>query len=195
MRSIFLHTLKLTWLMGMGIIFIQPTTSAVKLRDGKVYFTQPPRLVKAVTTSKSTYVWNATYYFTISIPKNSGEPLQKVTINQHEGLDRIRFDKKDSFAFEKTSSRKKNKLNIEEITNDISEEHIHSDRKKKTISLTFNPPVSPGKIITVALKPEQNPTVAGVYLFGVTAYPPGEKSHGQFLGFGRFHFYNDSFGF
>lgn len=32
---------------------------------------------------------------------------------------------------------------------------------------------------------------SGVYLFGVTAFPAGEKSHGQFIGFGRLHFYND----
>ncbi|HEY9294790.1 MAG TPA: DUF2808 domain-containing protein [Phormidium sp.] len=42
----------------------------------------------------------------------------------------------------------------------------------------------------MALDPVRNPCFSGVYLFGVTAFPQGEKAHGQFLGFGRFHFYD-----
>jgi hypothetical protein len=156
-------------------------SQAVKLRDGKVYFVQPPRLVNAVTTYKDTYVWGATYYFTVSLPENAGEPLQRITFNQREGADRVRFDLKDSFAFEGTRPKKSSQLGLKDVT---------SDRKTKTISLTFDPPVSPGRTITIALKPIRNPIVAGVYLFGVTAFPPGEQAHGQFLGYGRLQFYN-----
>jgi hypothetical protein len=52
--------------------------------------------------------------------------------------------------------------------------------------VVFEPAIAPGKTVTVALRPVQNPNFPGVYLFGVTAFPPGEKVHGQFLGFGRF---------
>ncbi|KAB8320898.1 DUF2808 domain-containing protein [Tolypothrix campylonemoides VB511288] len=156
-------------------------SQAVQLRDGKVYFVQPPSLGDVVTTYKETYVWGATYYFTISLPENAGEPLQRITINQREGVDRVRFDLKDTSAFEGTRSKEGQKLALKDAT---------SDRKTKTISLTFDPPVSPGRTITIALKPVQNPQVAGVYLFGVTAFPPGEQAHGQFLGYGRLQFYN-----
>ncbi|MEM7727187.1 MAG: hypothetical protein AAF208_12590 [Cyanobacteria bacterium P01_A01_bin.45] len=48
MSNIFLQVLKqvlqFACLMGIGIAYIQPTTPAVQLRDGKVYFVQPPRL-------------------------------------------------------------------------------------------------------------------------------------------------------
>jgi len=54
--------------------------------------------------------------------------------------------------------------------------------------VTFDPPVTPGKR-SIGLRPVRNLRFSGVYLFGVTAYPVGEKSHGQFLGFGRLHFY------
>jgi hypothetical protein len=156
-------------------------SQAVQLRDGKVYFVQPPSLGDVVTTYKDTYVWGATYYFTIGLPENAGEPLQRITINQREGVDRVRFDLKDTSAFEGTRSKKGQKLALKDAA---------SDRKTKTISLTFDPPVSPGRTITIALKPVQNPQVAGVYLFGVTAFPPGEQAHGQFLGYGRLQFYN-----
>jgi hypothetical protein len=57
--------------------------------------------------------------------------------------------------------------------------------------VTFDPPVPPGKIITIGLRPTRNPLYDGVYLFRVTAFPPGEKATGQFLGFGRLQFYTD----
>ncbi|MBW4626288.1 MAG: DUF2808 domain-containing protein [Brasilonema octagenarum HA4186-MV1] len=161
-------------------------SQAVQLRDGKVYFIQPPTLLGAVTTYKDTYVWGATYYFTIGLPENAGEPLQTITIHQREGVDRVRFDLRHTSAFEGTPSKEGPKLALKDVTR---------DSKTKTLSLIFDPPVPPGRTITLALKPVQNPTVAGVYLFGVTAFPPGEQPHGQFLGYGRLQFYNFGFRF
>ncbi|HIK04022.1 MAG TPA: DUF2808 domain-containing protein [Trichormus sp. M33_DOE_039] len=156
-------------------------SQAVQLQDGTVYFVQPPRLVEAATTYNEVYVWGATYYFTISLPENASEPLHKITINQREGVDNIRFDLDSTIAFEGTRSRRGQRIGLKEVS---------SDRQTRTVSLTFEPSVSPGKTITIGLKPWQNPTSAGVYLFGVTAFPLGEKTHSQFLGFGRLHFYN-----
>ncbi len=154
-------------------------TQAIVLQDGTVYFAQPPRLTYTGTTYNDIYVSGATYYFTVNLPDNAGEPLQKITINQHEGVDDIEFELKKTYAFEGTRSKEGQKLQLTDISRD-----------KKTISLTFNPPVSPGKTITIGLKPVQNPTIIGVYLFGVTAFPAGEKSHGQFLSYGRLQFYS-----
>lgn len=176
--AIILSTL-LTCTIGIGISTIK-LSNAVQLRDGKVYFVQAPRLLKTTTTFDDVYAWGATYYFTVKVPSDAGEPLQTVTINQHSGLDNINFDLKDSFAISKSNGKK------EELLLRITEKP-----KSKTVSLTFNPPVEPGKTITIALKPRRNPSVEGVYLFGVTAFPAGEKSHGQFLGYGRLHFYRN----
>lgn len=156
-------------------------TQAVQLRDGTVYFVQPPRLVKVTTTFNNAQVSGATYYFTISLPENAGEPLQRITINQHQGVDNIDFRLKKSIAFVGTRSRRGEKIQLKDVTR---------DKKTRTVSMAFYPPVSPGKTITIGLKPDQNPMTGGVYLFGVTAFPVGEKSHGQFMGFGRLHFYS-----
>lgn len=182
MRVAFILSTALTFVAGIGMLNGE-STPAVELTDGKVYFIQPPRLLKAVTTFKNVNVPGATYYFTINLPKNAGESLQKVKINQHEGFDRIRFDLDDSFAFRGRPSNRGERLAL----------NTTSDRELKTVSLKFNPPVSPGETVTIALKPVRNPGTEGVYLFGVTAFPRGENSHGQFLGFGRFHFYGDGF--
>ena len=160
---------------------IAEVTQAVQLRDGTVYFVQPPELVEATTTFKDINVWGATYYFTLNLPQNAGEPLQRVTINQHDGTSDIRFDLKDSRAFVGTRDRKGTQLKLGEVTR---------EKDTKTVFVTFDPPVPPGKTITIGLRPVKNPMFSGIYLFGVTAFPQGEKSHGQFLGFGRLHFYD-----
>ncbi len=156
-------------------------SQAVTLQDGTVYFVEPPSLVEAQASYKEIYLVGATYYFVISIPENAGEPLQQVTINQYKGLDHIHFDLKQTSAFEGDRSHKGQNLTLKDVT---------SDPKTRTVSITFDPPVTPGRTITIALKPEQNPTSSGVYLFGVTAFPAGEKVHGQFLSYGRLQFYS-----
>lgn len=176
----FLLGITLALTTGNGV-FTQ-ASQAVQLADGTVYFTQPPSLVEATTTYKDVNIWNATYYFTIDIPQNASEPLQRVTINQREGGYDVRFNLEDTRAFEGTRRDKGTKLTLGEVT---------KNSETDTVTVTFAPPVPPGKTITIGLRPYQNPMFSGIYLFGVTAFPVGEKSHGQFLGFGRLHFYGN----
>ncbi|WP_341531105.1 DUF2808 domain-containing protein [Nostoc sp. UHCC 0302] len=175
----FLIALSLT--IGIEGVATQ-VTQAVQLRDGTVYFVQPPSLVSATTTYKGVNVWGATYYFTISLPENAGEPLQRVTITQREGAENIRYDLDNTRAFVGTSARKGSQLTLGAVTR---------TRETRTVSVNFDPPVTPGQTVTIALRPVKNPSFSGVYLLGVTAFPVGEKSHGQFLGFGRFQFYGN----
>ncbi|MGJ5634378.1 DUF2808 domain-containing protein [Nostoc sp. CALU 1950] len=181
MRVATLFKIILSLAIGIGAVSV-PVTQAVQLRDGIVYFVQPPKLVDATTTYKDVNVWGATYYFTINIPDNAGESLQKVTITQKEGAENIRYDLNDTRAFVGTRKRRETQLKLGSVTN---------DRKTRTVIVNFDPPVIPGQTITIALRPVSNPSFSGVYLLGVTAFPVGEKSHGQFLGFGRFQFYSN----
>lgn len=171
-------TLALT--LGIGVVASQ-VAQAVKLGDGTVAFVQPPDLIKATTTFNSVNVWGATYYFTVNVPKQAGESLGKLTIVQREGGENIRYDLEDSRAFEGTRGDRGAKLQLGEVTR---------DRKTRTVEVNFNPPIPPGRTITIGLRPVRNPMYSGVYLFGVTAFPAGEKSRGQFIGFGRLHFYS-----
>ncbi len=170
--------------LGTGGVTPQ-VTQAVRLRDGTVHFVQPPDLIDATTTFNSVNVWGATYYFTINIPEKAGEPLGKVIITQRQGGDNIRYKLDDSRAFEGTRKDKGTRLTLGEVTR---------DRETRTVAVNFNPPVPPGKTVTIGLRPVKNPMSSGVYLFGVTAFPAGEKSYGQFIGFGRLHFYSDGGG-
>lgn len=175
--TIFAATLAVTaGLWGIS----NPPTRAIQLADGTVHFEKAPELVAATTTFNSVDVWGATYFFTIAVPFNAGEPLQRVTIAQIEGLDNIRYNLKDSYAFEGKRSREGAKVKLGEVS---------IDRDKRTVSVNFDPPVPPGKTVTIALRPVRNPFSSGVYLFGVTAFPAGEKAYGLYLGVGRMHFY------
>jgi hypothetical protein len=156
-------------------------SQAIQLADGTVYFAQPPRLVEAATTQNSLRVWGATYYFTISLPANASEPLQQVTFNQKQGVDTLRYNLEETRAFEGTRRNRGTELKLAAGM---------LDQDPQTVVVNFNPPVTPGKTVTIGLRPVYNPNVSGVYLFGVTAFPAGEKTHGQFLGFGRLQFYD-----
>jgi hypothetical protein len=167
--------------MAVGLA-ITSATQAVQLGDGTVAFVQPPDLIDATTTFDSVNVWGATYYFTIAIPKAASEPLQKVTINQKEGADNIRYRLDDTRAFVGTRRDRGEKIKLGEVTR---------DKETRTITVNFDPPITPGQVITIGLKPVANPMTSGVYLFGVTAFPPGEKVRSQFIGFGRLQFYSN----
>ncbi len=161
------------------------TAQAVSLADGTVYFTSPPRLVGARTTQKSTYVWGATYYFTLRIPENAGEPLQRITIAQRESPDTLQFYPEQTRASEGERFDSGLTLPLGSVT---------TDKETRSVSITFDPPVAPGKTVTVGIRPKRNPDSGGVYLFGVTAFPAGDKAYGQFLGFGRLSFYESDGG-
>ena len=181
MRVATLFGITLSLAISMGGVAV-PVTQAVQLGDGTVYFVEPPKLVKATTIYKEVNVWGGTYYFTINVPENAGESLQKVTIAQKEGAENIDYNLNHTRAFVGTRDRKESRLTLGPVT---------AERRTRTVTVNFEPPVTPGQTVTIALRPVMNPSFSGVYLLGVTAFPVGEKSHGQFLGFGRFQFYSN----
>lgn len=169
-----------------GGILLYPSFStpsqAVQLQDGKVYFVHPPSLVSAATTERRTSDSSASYFFTLSVPEDAGEPLQQVEIAQRDGSTQARlvqFDAEDSRAFVGTRRDRGDDLNLGKN---------NYNRDSQTLSVVFDPPVPPGTTVTLELQPKRNPRRDGIYLFGVTAYPAGADAHGQFLGYGRLQF-------
>lgn len=157
---------------------VQHSAQSIQLADGTTYFENVPRLENARTTFNSARVVGAAYYFALHIPEDAGEPLRRVVFKQQEGVDRVRFNLGRTRAY--TDKDRKRPIGIAEVTaNELG-----------AISIYFDPPVSPGGALIIELRPYRNPRVSGVYLFGVTAFPRGERAHGQFLGYGRLHFYD-----
>jgi hypothetical protein len=175
----------LTVLVATSITMGAIATSAgraIQLADGTIHFVRPPSLEYAATTRRLVFVRGATYYFTLNLPENAGEPLGRVVINQRDGASnarQIEFEAEDSFAFVGTRRDRGAEVNISTA---------NYDSDNQSVSLTFDPPVPPGTMVTIGLRPERNPQMDGAYLFGVTAFPAGESAQGQFLGYRRIDF-------
>lgn len=166
----------------------QSVSQAVEV-NGQVYFERPPLLTDTATTRYTAAVWNPTYYFTLTLPEEAGEPLGQVAFQQKDSSTAIRlveYEVEETRAFVGTRDDRGEELAVAETD---------FDRDTQTVTVTFAEPVPPGTTVTIGLKAERNPRLAGVYLFGVTAYPAGEPAYGQFLGYGRLHIYdrNDNY--
>jgi hypothetical protein len=173
-------------------------TAAIEAPDGTVSFAKSPRLINAYTTFSNVRIKSAKYYFDLELPPDMGEPLEKVIINQRQGSDTIRFNLDKTKAYLGTHNDRQTELKLrvdrDEKTNAISPKArrcADSFAGTFAIAITFTEAIPPGNNITIRLKPKSNPDFDGVYLFGVTAFPPGEKPYGLYLGAGRLQFYQN----
>jgi Protein of unknown function (DUF2808) len=180
-----MHRIRRQWMVAlaagaMSISLVSIPAAAVRFADGTVQFAGVPRLGKVSTTDNQTWAWSATYLFTLHIPEDASEPLGRVSLKQEEGVDAVEFNLKRTYAYLKGDRRQ---------TTTVEAIKTNPD----TLDLTFDPPIAPGTTVTIGLRPYTNPRTGGVYLFGVTTTPVGEKVRGQFIGYGRLQFYERSF--
>lgn len=167
-----------TGLVSLG--FVTFPAAAVRFADGTVQFAGVPRLGKVSTTDNQTYAWSATYLFTLQLPADASEPLGRVMLQQTEGVDGVEFNLKGTYAYLNGDRTQRTAVETVQV-------------KPDTLELTFNPPIPPNATVTIGLRPYTNPRTGGVYLFGVTTAPAGEKVRSQFIGSGRLQFYERSF--
>jgi hypothetical protein len=173
------------WLVAIALSSaIKLPAQAIKAPDGTVSFESGLLLRDAHTTFKGVRVRQARYYFDLELPNDVGESLQKVVIQQRSGGDEVQFEPEETEVY--LGNHQDRAERVQAIAT------IDEDTEKITVEL--EQPIPPGSSVTIGLKPESNPDYGGVYLFGVTAYPTGEKARGMYLGAGRLHFenYNDS---
>lgn len=103
-------------------------------------------------------------------------------IQQREGSETIRFTLEKTLAFQGNPDDRGDAIPVEKAV---------IDPENQEISIHLATPTPPGKTVTIGLKAIQNPDFGGVYLFGVTAFPAGEKARGLYLGVGRFQIYQN----
>jgi hypothetical protein len=178
--------LGIAFILGISFLGLSvPRSQAVQLADGTVAFANPPTLLDAITTFRAVGFRGAKYYFTISLPATADESLQKITINLRQGGDEINYRLDKTIAAVGTARNKTEEIAIADTL--FAEE-------TETVTVIFAEPISPGTTFTVGLVPKRNPDLGGTYLFGVTAFPAGEKSQGIYLGSGRLQFDQSSDG-
>jgi Protein of unknown function (DUF2808) len=161
-----------------------PAESSSIRQAGQSSFSNPPELTRAAATETGASM-SSTYEFTLTVPQDAGQPLKAVKIVQAKNVETVKFDVSHSKAFMGERLTASSEIGLASIGGEQP-----SNPGEATIA--FDQPVQPGSTVTVALAAQRNPRRGGVYLFGVTAYPVGENGLGQFLGFGRINFDDNS---
>lgn len=151
--------------------------ASIDLQDRPTLFSYPLDVIDVRVSSKWQYR-RSNYRFTIDVPEAAAKPLQTVTFAQIEGADYPRFSERRTTAYE--GGDRSNPLNI--ATQD--------DIDNRTVTITFDPPVPPGRQITIALN-ATNPR-DGIYIYEVAAMPPETTELGQRIGIERLNFYQGS---
>ena len=151
--------------------------ASIELEDRPTLFSYPLDVLNVRVPNNWQYQ-RSDYRFTIDIPAAAEKPLQKVTFTQVEGADYPRFSDRRTYAYE--GGDRSQKLNIS----------TDNDWDNRTVTVTFDPPVLPGRQITVALN-AANPR-DGIYIYEVAATPPDTEGLGQRIGIERLNFYQGS---
>ncbi|UFP96296.1 DUF2808 domain-containing protein [Gloeobacter morelensis] len=158
-----------------GLFLAAQPGQAVKVGDGTVYFTSVPRLVN--TTAYNRMInFRSNLYFTIAVPANAGEPLQRVDVDLGDLGPEYYPDLGRTEVVNAEGSERRYALDKVVIT---------GDRFQPSVSVRLAEPVEPGNTVVVGLPIYLASRIGGTQLFGITAFPPGEKAHGQFLGYGH----------
>lgn len=161
----------------------QAVNSAVN-QEGQTFFSHPPQLMR-VAASQTGEDTPSTYEFTLTVPKDAGQPLKTVTIAQATNVETVKFNVSSSKAFVGDRLTASSQIRLASVGGE-------QPANPGEVTIVFDQPVQPGSTVTVALAAQRNPSWGGVYEFGVTAYPEGENGLGQFLGYGRINFYGNS---
>lgn len=156
---------------------------SMEMNAKQSFFHHPPQLIRTAASQISTYT-PSTYEFTIALPENAGQPLKAVKITQEPNFEIIKFATNRSQAFAGNRYAAGPQIALASIGG--------MENSADGVTIVFDQPVQPGQTVTIALEAKSNPSWSGIYLFGVTAYPDGQPSLGQSLGYGRLHFYGNS---
>ena len=167
-------------LIGVNSLSLQPI-QAFELANGKRVFEGAPRLTRTANSFSSRSSPGATYQFTIEVPEHAGEALKAVQITQQESADTVVFKNDEHRAAEGE--------NIAGAA--IPLLAIGGESEPGETTVVFDTPIEPGNTVTVAVKPQRNPSTGGYYLFGVTVYPTGNNSPGMYIGSGRVYINED----
>ncbi len=159
--------------------FAAPAAVAVELR-GQTYFLTPPWKVVFRSYYTTVFERGAEYYFTLELSSQAGAGLGALEIQQTSGVDwRFDFDVTRSRAFLGEPRREGAAVPVQ----------VRFDADSRRFRIDFPQPPAPGQTVTVALRPFQNPSAAGVYLFAVTAFPAGPEPVAYPVGTARMSIY------
>lgn len=172
----------LAQVLGLGIVgslLIPLAAGAVEFPDGRVAFDLPPYFNDASTPYPTVFYPDPIYYFVLSLSPQAGKSLERVVIKPLTNQEAIYFVPSRTQAFGQQPRDRQFPLGSVTVNPETYD-----------LTITFQPPIPPGEVITLAISPNRNPALDGVYQFGITAFPVGgDKAIGQQIGTARLTFY------
>ncbi|MEO0769573.1 MAG: DUF2808 domain-containing protein [Cyanobacteria bacterium J06649_4] len=138
-----------------------------------ISFRRPLRIVD-IFTPNDLERRRSEYHFTLEFPTEAVEPLQKLVFQQISGTDYPRYRDRRNRAFDRNS---RTPLPLSAVEN---------NPEQRSIVVEFDPPVEPGRTVTVVLE-ARNPQ-DGIYAYRLTAFPVG-ATEGQYAGVERLNIY------
>jgi hypothetical protein len=146
-------------------------------------FIHAPVLIRSVSNSQQAD-FPSTYQFTLKVPENAGASLQALRITPDNQPGPIGFSMGHTTAFLGDSFAGGPAVSLANVGGATPE-------NPNEVMVVFDPPIAPGKTVTVSLESTRNPRFGGVYFVGVTAFPAGQNDAGVFLGYHRFNIYGN----
>lgn len=152
-----------------------PALKSVTLENRPTYFSRPLDLVNVRVPNNAEFR-SSDYLFTLDIPSEAALPLQTVVFSQIEGADYPRYSERRTYAYENGDHQAALNLTVTDSARD------------RTVTVVFDPPVQPGRQVTIALNARRNPR-DGIYIYEIMGTPPNVDGPGQRIGIGRLQFY------
>jgi Protein of unknown function (DUF2808) len=174
-----LHCLSALLLLG---ITLEAPARAIQVGDGTRYFNRVPVLVSNQAYER---IFNASsrYAFVISLPADAGEALGRIDIDLGDFGSDYSVDTGRTTVHDLEDQR----IAVKKTT--VLPPRTPSENP--VVSIELAEPLQPGKTAVIYLRIALTPRIGGVQMLGVTAFPAGEKVHGQFLGFGRVNLWDN----
>lgn len=172
-----LTPLSLTLVMGVATcsFFSSSVISPVlasRLDNGRVVFDSPLELIELTPLLSES--GSTRYRLVIQIPPSAGESMEALVIAPRRRQASIAFDLQATEAF---LSRANNEVQAIPLAS-IGGNPVDLNQ----VLVVFEQPVLPGNQVTVVLTALPS-TSSSIHELGVTAYPAGEDSIGQVLGY------------
>lgn len=179
-RSIIIPVMSISALVVGGALLtpcLSQSTSGMEMSKIGTAFEKAPRLtpMSAIHTENS---GSSLYTFTVKVSKDAGQSLQAVRVTQLDGIDNISFGNNQSRAYLGDRVAEEQSIPLVSV----------GGEQESGVLIPFERPVAPGQSVTITLQVDRNPSEAGIYQFGVTAYPVGDNSAGLYLGTERVNY-------
>ena len=150
----------------------------------EICFAAPPRLenyASILDIRRATETQVATSYFTISLPPKAEFPLAEIQLQQTNESDFLQYYIEQTKGFEGTRENLGSRLFIS-LVEETSE--------TRTITVRIDPPLLPGKTLTLKMNPFVAPLPSDIYQLKISAFPPGENACRFPLGLVKLDFKN-----